>query len=104
MESFLASCVELYKILAPPSFKLKYVPIPFPAEGATKDEGPAGNPAVTDGKMIHCPWCQESFPDQLNKPISKRPAKAKKGALSEGAAGESIQEGEDNSNPMQQKC
>ena len=35
---------------------------------------------------------QESFPDQLNKPIPKRPAKAKKGALSEGAAGESKQE------------
>ena len=54
MESFLTSCVELYKSLAPPSFKLKYMPTPFPPEGV-KDDGPAGNPAVIDGKVVHCP-------------------------------------------------
>ena len=73
MESFLTSCVELYKSLAPPSFKLKYVPTPFPP--------------------VHCPWCQESFPDQLNKPIPKRPAKAKPSALLEGTAGDKMKEG-----------
>ena len=103
MESFLASCVELYQSLAPPSFKLKYVPTPFPPEGV-KDDGPAGNPAVIDGKVVHCPWCQESFPDQLNKPIPKRPAKAKPSALLEGTAGDKMKEGEDTSNLTQQKC
>ena len=92
MEPFLVSYVELYKSLAPPSFKLKTVQTPFPPEN-DKDGGPAGNAAVPDGKPVHCPWCQESFPDQLNKLIPKRPAKAKNGALSEGTAGEKNQEG-----------
>ena len=86
MESFLTSCVELYKSLAPPSYKLKYEPTPFPPEGV-KGDGPAANPAVIDGKVVHCPWCQDSFLDQLNKPIPMRPAKAKTGALVEGTAG-----------------
>ena len=68
MESFLASCVELYKSLAPTSFKMVVVPTPFPPE-CGKDNGPAGNPASSDGKLVHCPWCQESFRDSQNKPI-----------------------------------
>ena len=88
----MTSCVELYKSLAPPSFKLKYVPTPFPPESG-KENGPVGNLAVIDGKMIHCPWCQESFPDQLNELIPTRLAKAEKGALCEGTAGESKQKG-----------
>ena len=102
MEPFLVSCVELYKSLAPPSFKLKRVPTPFPPESG-KDDGPAGNPAPSGGKLVHCPWCQESFPEQMNAKIPKRPAKAKTGALLKGTAGE-VSQGEVNSNPMQQKC
>ena len=45
------------------------------------------------GKLIHCPWCQESFPDRLNHPIPKRPAKAKPSALLEGTAGDKMKEG-----------
>ena len=65
VEPFLVSCVELYKSLAPPSFKLKIAPTPFPTESG-KDDGPAGNPAPDGGKVVHCPWCQESFPEHLN--------------------------------------
>ena len=87
MEPFLVSCVELYKSLAPASFTLKWVPTPFPPENV-KDDGPAGNPAPNNGKVIHCPWCQESFPDHLNKALPKQPAKAKQSALLQGTAGE----------------
>ena len=92
MEPFLASCVELYKSLAPPSFKLKVVPTPFPPESG-KDDGPAGNPAPSGGKLVHCPWCQESFPEQMNAKIPKQTAKAKTGALLKGTAGEISQGG-----------
>jgi hypothetical protein len=66
MEEFFASCVEVYKSLAPANFKLKTVSIPFRPDD--NDEGQSGNPAFTEGEFIHCPWCQDSFPADLNKP------------------------------------
>ena len=64
MEEFLQSCVTLYTSLAPKEFKIKPAYTPFPPD--TKDEGPSGNPNSTGGPVIHCPWCQDSFPADLN--------------------------------------
>ena len=66
MEEFLQSCVELYQSLAPPQFKINTALTPFGPEA--KDEGPSGNPHSTGGPVIHCPWCQDSFPAELNVP------------------------------------
>mgnify|MGYP002176408590 FL=1 len=66
MEDFLKSCVELYQSLAPPQFKITKALTPFPPE--TKEQGPSGNPHSTGGAVIHCPWCKDSFPADLNVP------------------------------------
>ena len=66
MEEFFRSCVTLYESLAPPQFKIKQALTPFPPD--TKDSGPAGNPNSTGVDVIHCPWCQDSFPADLNIP------------------------------------
>ena len=80
MEEFFKSCVTLYESLAPPQFKIKPALTPFPPD--SKDSGPAGNPNSTGVDVIHCPWCQDSFPADLNVP--KKSAK-KSGASPDGA-------------------
>ncbi len=66
MEEFLKSCVDLYVSLAPSHFKIKTALTPFPPD--SKDHGLAGNPHSKDCEVIHCPWCRDSFPAELNVP------------------------------------
>ena len=58
MESFMRSCVELYKELAPSS-RLRTVDTPFlPEERALSPHGKL----LKDGPIRECPWCRHSFP------------------------------------------
>ncbi len=69
------SGVELYQSLAPPQFKIKTALSPF---NQTSRTGPSGNPHSTEGQVILCPLCQDSFPADLNVPktAAKKPAPA----------------------------
>ena len=54
--------------------KVKQALTPFNPD--TKDEGKSGNPhSKPGGPVIHCPWCQDSFPADLNVPkkAAKKP-------------------------------
>ena len=76
MEDFFQSCIDLYKKLAPAHFKLKKVSTPF-LHDSGHDQGKSGNPNCDTKDQVHCPWCQASFPKDLNHPKEQKKKKAK---------------------------
>ena len=53
--------------------------------------GQLATPPPSGGKLVHCPWCQESIPEQMNAEIPKQTAQATTGARLKGTAGEESQ-------------
>jgi hypothetical protein len=89
MEEFFGSCVDLYKSLAPQHFKITTAHTPFPPD--SKDQGVSGNPHSKGGPQIHCPWCLDSFPADLNVPHkSAKKAKTPDGDKAENPGGTGV--------------